>query len=484
MNYVASYEDVLLSSDQDENLAQPLRVAQLVALLKRDVEEKHRFVRVIGELSSFKQWRSGHCYFDIKDSDALLPAVMFKPHFGRLPFAVKDGMEMMFCGRVSIYSANARLQMIVESMEPLGQGALALAFEQLKERLKREGVFDPQHKKPVKPFNQCVGLITSSHGAVLRDMVRILKVRMPKVDILFVPVRVQGAGASLEIKNAIEFLDGLGACDVIIVGRGGGSLEDLWAFNEEDVARAIFNAKTPIVSAVGHETDTTISDFVADVRAATPTHAASLVVPVLADVEAHLKAMATSLALRHQARMRSASLLLAQEKRRLKDPRVLLFRHWQILDDITKKLDATWAKLLRDRMTKIDALHKALKLHAPFRQLRLKREALLDVKSRMLRASPARALEKSSSRLTEIKQSLHEAMRTLFERRRKEHLQLLTKLDALSPLRVLSRGYSVVESDDARVLNKRKQFIAGMSIRIRVEDGVVNANVSEITSTN
>ena len=266
----------------------PLQVSELVSLLKADMEEKHRNVRVVGEISSFKQWRSGHCYFDIKDSLALLPAVMFRPHFLRVPFAVSNGMQVLFSGRVSIFAANARLQMIVESMEPLGQGALLLAFEQRKEKLKSEGLFDESRKKPIKTFNSCVGLITSSHGAVLRDMVRILKNRMPKVHILFSPVRVQGEGAAQEIATAIKLLDSLDACDVIIVGRGGGSLEDLWAFNEELVARAIFHAKTPIISAVGHETDITVSDFVADMRAATPTHAATMVVPDLGEITAKL----------------------------------------------------------------------------------------------------------------------------------------------------------------------------------------------------
>lgn len=480
MNLVDHLENAFLSSDQASNLAKPLRVSELVSMLKRDVEDKHRFVRVIGEVSSFKQWRSGHCYFDIKDDEALLPGVMFKPHFARLPFAVKDGMEVIFSGRVSIYNANARLQMIVENMEPLGQGALALAFEQLKERLKNEGLFDVKHKKPIKYFNQTVGLITSSHGAVLRDMVRILKTRMPKVDILFVPVRVQGAGASLEIKNAIDFLDGLGACDVIIVGRGGGSLEDLWAFNEEPVARAIFAAKTPIISAVGHETDTTISDFVADIRAATPTHAATMVVPALADVLAYCANMTSTLRFHQQARVRTAQVVLNEEKRKLKDPRIILFRHWQRLDELQKKIENIFGATLREKNSTLVKLQKALQLHAPFRQLRLKRDAVVLAKEKLLALSPARNLALARAQIVQTKMQLQDAAQKKLIDARQAHGQIITKLDALSPLRVLSRGYGVVENSDGVVLSKAAQFSVGQEITIRMEDGLVKASVKSL----
>lgn len=478
MNFVETANDALLSSGQGEDLAQPLRVSQLVALLKRDVEEKHRAVRVVGEVSSFKQWRSGHCYFDIKDEEALLPAVMFKPHFARLSFAVNDGMEMLFSGRVSIYAANARLQMVVEAMEPLGQGALALAFEQLKSRLKSEGLFEQHYKKAIKPFNQCVGLITSSHGAVIKDMVRILKSRMPNVEILFVPVRVQGAGASLEIANAIHMLDGLGACDVIIVGRGGGSLEDLWAFNEEPVARAIFKAKTPIISAVGHETDTTISDFVADIRAATPTHAATIAVPKLSDIEGQLEGAKQTLKLRHQANMRQFLLALSKEKRRLKDPRIVLFRHWQCLDDLQKRIDQTVSRSIRLHQIGLEGLNRSLQQCAPLRQLRLRREAILEAKSALLGRSPLIGLQKYCRHLTDSKKRLHEIFHGRMNESRQDYWRIATKLEALSPLSVLSRGYSLVEdAHGARILSKIEQFNVDQTIRIRLENGVVRARV-------
>jgi len=457
----------------------PLRVSELVAQLKADVEEKHRFVRVVGEISSFKQWRSGHCYFDIKDEQALIPGVMFRPHFARVPFAVADGMQVLFGGRVSIYTSNARLQMIVESMEPLGQGALALAFEQLKDRLKAEGLFDSKHKKPIKTFCQCVGLITSSHGAVLRDMVRILKTRMPKVDILFTQVRVQGMGAAQEIANAIRFLDGIGACDVIIVGRGGGSLEDLWAFNEEIVARAIFKANTPIISAVGHETDTTISDFVADIRAATPTHAASMVVPVVKDVFAHLSRMLQNLTIKKQNIMRDAELLVAKEKQRLADPRVILFRHWQRVDETSGRLKERMSSLLAFNQKQVAVYKEKLQQWAPFRQLSLKKDALFVKKAALLRLCPEIALKRKAVELRLAKSALHESVRQLLLKERHRFSHGVMKLEALSPLKVLGRGYSLVQSEDGKaILSKRAHFTIEQPIRICIEDGVIKATVT------
>jgi exodeoxyribonuclease VII large subunit len=469
----------LPSSDGDSGLAAPLKVSELVSMLKADVEKKHRFVRVVGEISSFKQWRSGHCYFDIKDEQTVLPAVMFRPHFLRVPFAVKDGLQILFSGRMSIYTANAKLQMCVESMEPLGQGALALAFEQLKSRLKAEGLFDPQHKKPIKSFNQCVGLITSSHGAVLRDMVRILKNRMPGVDILFSPVRVQGAGAASEIKNAIQLLDQTGACDVIIVGRGGGSLEDLWPFNEEMVARAIFLAQTPIISAVGHETDFSISDFVADVRAATPTHAATLVVPELVDLVAELSGALATLRLKQRASIKDAELKLAHHKKSFKDPRILLFRHWQRLDDHGKRLHEHVASLIKSCQQTVAKLKNRLSLCAPFRTIRIKREALFAAQSLLVRLSPAHKLPLYKRDLVAHRRSLDGQMSRILIKRRKNLEEGVVKLEALSPLKVLVRGYSLVEAEDGgRILSKTADFYADQTIRIRVEDGVVRAKVS------
>lgn len=474
----ADKEIAFLGIGDAKNLAQPLKVSELVLMLKSEVEEKHHSVRVIGEISSFKQWRSGHCYFDIKDERALIPAVMFRPYFAKVPFSVADGQEALFCGRVSIYAASAKLQMIVETILPIGQGALALAFVQLKEKLKAEGLFDVKFKKPIKSLNLCVGIVTSSHGAVLRDMVRILKSRMPKVDILFSPVRVQGLGAGEEIKKAIELLDSTQACDVIIVGRGGGSLEDLWAFNEEIVARAIFKAKTPIISAVGHETDITISDFVADVRAATPTHAATIAVPKISDINEQLASAIKALKQQHQANLRRFLLNLAEQKRRLTDPRIGLFRHWQQIDEAGKRLNDNLHRLLQKQRSELSLYSKNLQRLAPFRQLRLKKEALFAAKTSIARLCPTTQLEKALRLILEQRRQLHQCISLKLRHGRQQFQQMVVKLDAISPLKVLSRGYCLVEDNNQQqILSSIGDFSIGQHIKIRMEDGVVGASV-------
>lgn len=458
----------------------PLKVSELVLLLKNEVEHNHGKIRVIGEISSFKEWRSGHCYFDIKDDQALMPAVMFRPHFQKVPFKVADGLQILCSGRMSVYPTNSKLQMIVEAMEPLGQGALALAFMELKERLSREGLFAVENKKSLPAFSQCVGIVTSSHGAVLRDMMRMIKSRMPKVDVLFTPVRVQGEGAAQEIARAIALLDDTRACDVIIVGRGGGSLEDLWAFNEEVVARAIFKATTPIISAVGHETDVVISDFVADVRAATPTHAANLAVFSLNDLENEMTAMLAKLKLHYESHVRRATLDLLEHKRRLLDPRVLLFRHWQRLDEHSKKLSDLGARMLRKPTADVDILKKRLAQNAPMRKLRLKKDALFACKEALHNLNPDKKLQRHNQTVSEISKQLDNAAITRMSNARQRYERAVTKLDALSPLRVLKRGFSVAEdANSGAILVSAKQFINEQRITIRLHDGEVRAQVLE-----
>ncbi len=319
-------------------------VSELVGIVKRSLENQYREVSVVGEVSSFKAWRSGHWYFDLKDAQALLPAVMFKQLCSRVRFEVKDGMQVIVTGRVSIYAPQSKIQIIVDNIEPVGVGALALAFEQLKKKLEQEGLFAEKNKKILPIFPLRVGIITSPQGAVVRDMLRILALRMPQVHVLIVPVRVQGQGAALEISDAIRLLDQKGNCDVMIVGRGGGSLEDLWAFNEEIVARAIFACQTPIVSAVGHETDFTIADFVADLRCATPTHAAQTVVPLFSDILSTLYLRKNQLYRQTKALLTKHHLKLEKTSRRIKEPRVLLFQLMQRIDDNAMRLERALVK--------------------------------------------------------------------------------------------------------------------------------------------
>lgn len=444
--------------DLHSNENAPLKVSQLVAILKKDVETKHKAVRVLGEISSFKQWRSGHCYFDLKDEEALLPAVMFKPFFQRLPFNVKEGMLMVCSGRLSIYPANTRLQMLVESMEPVGDGALALAFAQLKERLEKEGLFKLEHKKTLKNFNQTIGIVTSSHGAAIRDMVKIFKARAPGINLVFAFTKVQGVGAKEEIAEAIKLLDNYGECDAIIVGRGGGSLEDLWAFNEELVARAIFAAKTPIVSAVGHESDHSISDLVADARAATPTHAASMLSPAVEELLQSLARYNFELNARQKNHWQKHKLQVLELTKALKDPKAFLHGHWQKLDEQSVRL-------------------KAL---APYRLLSLKKAFLAQENIRLKTLCPSNKIKSLRQDLKYSAQHLQAELKKHVFETRAELKELVATLETLSPLKVLTRGYAVAIDRQGNCVKNTSQIKPGDELSLRFNEGQALAQIKEI----
>lgn len=389
----------------------PLTVSELILEVKARLESAYRDIAVIGEVSSFKAWRSGHWYFDLKDEQSLIPAVMFKNLCGRVKFEVQDGMQVLVTGRMSVYAPQSRMQIIIDNIEPVGIGALALAFEQLKKRLECEGLFAPAAKKSLPKFPLTVGLVTSPQGAALRDMLRIFSQRMPGINIVIASVRVQGEGAASEIANAIERLDQIAACDVMIVGRGGGSLEDLWAFNEERVARAIFACRTPIVSAVGHETDFSIADFVADLRCATPTHAAQTAVPDKQELKRSLNQNGHRLVKQIKMLMGRQRLALERFHRRLKEPRTQL----------------------REKRKRVDELLVRLE----------KRQQVMMVKAR-------------------------------------QRLQVLAaRLQGISPLAVLSRGYAAVYRGDTVLMNALDVRIDD-ELNVRMRDGIINVLVRSV----
>lgn len=268
----------LLSDNIDEDHHQVLSVTQITRQLKQTIESKFSSVSIVGEISNFKFHSSGHMYFALKDSGATISAVIWRSRVQFLGFTPEDGMKVIVSGRITLYETRGNYQIDVWSLRPVGSGELQIAFEQLKRRLAAEGLFDDSYKKPLPRFPECVGIVTSETGAALQDMLHILRRRFPGLKVILAAIRVQGAGAGREIAQAIKDFNSYGGVDVLIVGRGGGSLEDLWSFNEEIVARAIFKSAIPIISAVGHEIDFTIADLVADLRAPTPSAAAELVV--------------------------------------------------------------------------------------------------------------------------------------------------------------------------------------------------------------
>ncbi len=313
-----------------------LSVTDLTRRIRLSLEEEFGHVCVVGEVSNLRRPSSGHVYLTLKDAAAQIPAVLWRSAASRLRFDLEDGMEVIVTGSVTVYEPRGSYQIVISSIKPKGLGALQLAFLQLRNKLEAEGLFRPEHKKPLPYLPSCVGVVTSPTGAAIQDILKVLSRRFPPAHVVLRPVRVQGEGAAEEIAAAIADFNAWGGADVLIVGRGGGSLEDLWAFNEEAVARAIFASKIPVISAVGHEIDVTISDLVADRRALTPTEAAELVLPDISELTERLGELRGRLALALRGRVDLARARLARLRAGygFRAPLELVRRHEQRLDDL------------------------------------------------------------------------------------------------------------------------------------------------------
>ena len=379
------------------------------ALLDKDRALTALYVR--GEISNYKAYPSGHHYFSLKDGEGAIRCVMFKREAMSLRFRPENGMKVIAFGRVAVFPRDGQYQLYCTSLTPEGVGDLHLAFEQLKQKLYAEGLFDPAHKKPIPRFPKRIALITSSAGAAVRDMLRILGARWPMAEVFLLPVRVQGAEAPGELCAAIAWANRHQVADLIITGRGGGSMEDLWAFNDENLARTIYHSAIPVISAVGHEPDVTISDFVADLRAATPSNAAELAVPDQNEVAVWL----------HQMEGR-----LAQAMGRK-------------LESARKDLDrAARCRALQDPMNYVDD-----------------KRMVLDYQREKLAAGLNAALNRERQRFG----------------------QLASKLDALSPLKVLGRGYAIPRKADGGVVRSVTDVAPGDPLKLRVADGEISCQV-------
>lgn len=396
----------------ETSILSPAQVSQYIKrFMDRDPVLSGLLVR--GELSNYKIYPSGHHYFTLKDPEGALRCVMFRGDAAALRFRPENGMQVIAAGRVTVFPRDGQYQLYCTRLTPEGAGDLHLAFEQRKETLRREGLFDQSHKKPIPRYPKTIALVTSPAGAAVRDMLRILEVRWPMARVRILPVRVQGEGAAEEIAAAIRWANWNQVADLIITGRGGGSMEDLWAFNEESVARAIFDSDLPVISAVGHEPDVTIADFVADLRAATPSNAAELAVPDQNEIYAALR--------KDQDRLEGG----------------MSYR------------------LSRYRQT-LNRMGKSRALTDPTFYFQNKR-LLLDYQSRRL----AHGLDRSVSA-------------------QKERLgRLAASLDAMSPLKVLGRGYAIVQKEDVGVLSSVEQVDSGDRIQLRLSDGALNCRVEE-----
>ena len=349
-----------------------LTISQLNARVRASLETAFQGLWVAGEVSNLKIAGSGHVYLTLKDPSAEVSAVIWRPVADRLRFDLTDGLEVLVQADVTLYEVRGRYQIVIRRIEPRGVGALQLAFRQCVEKLAKEGLFDPARKRPLPRFPSHVGIVTSPTGAAIRDILRMLQRRWPMIQVTIFPVRVQGEGAHLEIAQAVVEMNRLGGFDVLIVGRGGGSLEDLWAFNEESVARAIFASRIPVVSAVGHEVDVTISDMVADVRALTPTAAGEMVVPDVRQVRADLRALAgrLSTSLANQARFARSRLSSLGDRL---SPQRLANRIQQLvqrIDEVFATLGTRSLRRLRDWRTGLEASAGRLESLSPLAVLR------------------------------------------------------------------------------------------------------------------
>jgi exodeoxyribonuclease VII large subunit len=433
-------------------------VSDLTASIRDLLAGEFTDVSVEGEVSNAHAAQSGHLYFTLKDNNAQIRCVCFRTQLARLKFRPEDGLHVTVRGSISVYEARGEYQFYVEHVEPVGLGALQLAFEQLKKRLEAEGLFDPERKKPLPVLPRCVGLVTSPQGAAVRDIVQILQRRFPNIHIVLYPVRVQGEDAAGEIVHAIRYFDRKQIADVIILARGGGSLEDLWAFNEETVARAIVACSIPIIAGIGHETDFSIADFAADIRASTPSAAAEMVVRTRQEFDGHLCELRdkTAQLLRYrllQASHKLRELDLHRAARRLED---VLRRRRQHTDNLSAQL----AVALRGRL-------EALEHRFDAAQSRL---AVVDFRAR-LRAAAVRL----DQRTTELEVRINRALGAKGQLLEK----FLVQLEERSPLRLLERGYAICYDSAGNVVQAADQVALGDRIRVQLARGRLGAEVKD-----
>lgn len=396
----------------DQHIFGVTEVNNLVKLLL-DNEPMLQNICVRGELSNYKMYPSGHHYFTLKDPEGALRCVMFRGQAGRLRFRPENGMKVVVTGRVTVFPRDGAYQLYCDTMTPEGVGDLAVAFEQLKAKLYAEGLFDPAHKKSLPPYPERIAIVTSSAGAAVHDMIRILRRRYPIAKVILLPVRVQGVEAPPEIAGAIRYANRWKVGDLIITGRGGGSMEDLWAFNDERVARAIYESELPVISAVGHEPDVTISDFVADARASTPSNAAEIAVP----------------------------------------DQVELLR---------------WLRGAEERMTQTEVA-----------RLEALRQRLDVLASKRVMTDHMAYVQDKRMELVHVQQRLGDLSGALVARKRQRFSALAASLDAMSPLKVLGRGYAMVQNEDGQILKSYQDVTAGDQVSVTLGEGGFTCTVDK-----
>ncbi|HEX8633375.1 MAG TPA: exodeoxyribonuclease VII large subunit [Pyrinomonadaceae bacterium] len=464
----------LLLSLFDETERRPLSVSELTSQVRGALENRFTSVWVEGEISNFKAAASGHWYFTIKDESAQLHAKCFRGVNGRIRFRPSDGLQVRARGRITVYEPRGEYELLVEGLDPIGAGALRVAFEQMRDRLAAEGLFAEELKRPLPLLPRRVGVVTSPTGAAIRDIIHVITRRTRTVNVLVAPTRVQGAGAGAEIARAIRSLnehhqrarrEGRTAdlIDAIIVGRGGGSSEDLWAFNEEEVARAIRASRIPVISAVGHETDFTIADFAADVRAATPSAAAELVAA-------------------REDEMTAVVLTLTRDLMRAVEYRLLIERE-RVREAVSSEGFDEVRERLREAGRETDELTRRLETS----MARARERARRKLETVTQRLSPTRAATRTSEgrvRLAVTRAALDANFGARLEDARAQLEVAVASLDALSPLGVLGRGYALVQDARGRVVRSHKRVRVGERLRVRLAEGALECRVEGMEGDN
>ena len=433
-----------------------LSVSQLNRQSKELLETYLHNVQVTGEISNLSRPASGHWYFTLKDQRAQVRCAMFKGRTQYLKFIPKEGEQVVVTASVGLYEQRGDYQLIVNNMQSAGEGALKQAFEELKMRLHQEGLFNPEFKKPIPRHPKHLGMVTSPTGAAIKDVISVLKRRFPSLPVAIYPTQVQGQEAGKQIAQAIERANRDQICDVLIVGRGGGSLEDLWPFNEEVVARAIYNSQIPIISAVGHEVDVSISDYAADLRAPTPSAAAELVSPDRFEWLGRFEQLERTMMRSIQNRLSQQRFHLLQLIKRLRHPKAQLQENMQRLDMAQMRLHNSMQATLVDHKDRLNQLNTQLQQHKPDTQLALLKQ-----------------------QTNSLQQRLHHAMKTQLHELQQRLAQKADVLNAVSPLSTLSRGYAIVTTQDGQAVRNSQQVKAGSKVYAQLHEGRINCEVIE-----
>ncbi|SFF54494.1 Exodeoxyribonuclease VII large subunit [Halobacillus alkaliphilus] len=440
---------------------QYLTVTALTKYIKRKLSgDPHlKTVWLRGEISNFKHHSRGHMYLSLKDNAARIQAVMFAGNNRELKFTPENGMNVLVKGEINVYEPMGQYQLYIKEMQPDGIGALYLAFEQLKEKLEQEGLFAVERKKNIPAYPNHIGVITSPTGAAIRDILSTIKRRYPVVPVSILPVLVQGERAASSVANAIQYANHNLDCDVLIVGRGGGSIEDLWGFNEEIVARAIADSSIPVISAVGHETDTTISDFAADLRAATPTGAAELAVPSVVELQEHIRSLKHRLMRFMESRSveERNKLNRLQKSYAFKYPEQLLRQKEQDLDRMLER-HAMQMKLIHSQQT----------------------EKWKNIRNRLKQQGPGTQINETKDRLNKETRQLQLRFQETLNSKKDQFHNHLDKLTLLNPLEIMKRGYAIPFKEDGNVVKEIGHVKEGSKLALKVHDGTINCEVLDV----